>query len=358
MKEKTLGDMVCATYFICITMKAGTGRTSCSMPQIFRLLAILLAIVSFFLLSMLSSNDSWKINIHRGLRVDKGRFSKSRLRSKLLVNKEDEDLPEETFGKPIFGSDFIVFYNAIPKTGSRSLDSAILQNIATRTHRPLHFQLIPALAFENETLLKQFVALQKVPSFVRGHAMFSEFDSPSKVVYINVVRDPVERVISNYYFDLFGDDEAKATHAEENWPDTIDECIKLTSNKCYEAVRYYQAVTLRQFCGMDEKCGTVNRWTLQKAKKNAKRYTVIGLTSELGNTLKVIGMLMPDTFGGIYHQYILHQNVTKTLTKTNVKHKPKPETVKILRQQMLLQYEFYDFISRRFETLKTDLRLE
>ncbi|PIK50003.1 putative uronyl 2-sulfotransferase [Apostichopus japonicus] len=182
-----------------------------------------------------------------------------------------------------------------------------------------------------------------------------------EIVYINTVRDPVERVISNYYFDLFGDTAAKnASHGGDNWPETIDECLKMTSHTCNDAITYYTKVTLRQFCGMDERCNIVNEWTLSRAKRNLQQYTIVGLSSEIGTTIKALQILLPDMFKDvdIYALYSRHQNDSIAFTKTNVKHSPRPETIKLLRERMDLQYEFFDYVMTRYSKLKRDLRID
>lgn len=44
---------------------------------------------------------------------------------------------------------------------------------------------------------------------------FFPSSSESNVKYINIVRSPIERLQSNYYYDLYGDDE----HDPENKPE-------------------------------------------------------------------------------------------------------------------------------------------
>ncbi|XP_071812196.1 uronyl 2-sulfotransferase-like isoform X2 [Apostichopus japonicus] len=258
------------------------------------------------------------------------------------------------------GKNFIILYNAIPKTGSRSLDNAMI-HVAKRWPNLISFRLIPPAAFDDAERLDTFLSHRKIPSFVRGHAMYTECKGGPEIVYINTVRDPVERVISNYYFDLFGDTAAKnASHGGDNWPETIDECLKMTSHTCNDAITYYTKVTLRQFCGMDERCKIVNEWTLSRAKRNLQQYTIVGLSSEIGTTIKALQILLPDMFKDvdIYALYSRHQNDSIAFTKTNVKHSPRPETIKLLRERMDLQYEFFDYVKTRYSKLKRDLRID
>lgn len=281
--------------------------------------------------------------------------------AKLEIFKETTGEPpaEDRLGQIVHGKNFITFYNAIPKTGSRSLDAAIIK-IAAQNPGHLKFQLIPPTAFANGTLLNDFVTSRKVPSFVRGHAMYKEFRSGPDVVYINVVRDPVERVISNYYFDVYGDKMSDASHGRENWPESIDDCVKMPSHRCNDAIKYYAGVTLRQFCGMDERCKVISRWTLERAKRNLKRYTIVGLSSDMDNILKAIEILLPDMYGGLGLQqgYSLQKNASKADTKTNLKRSPRPETIKHLRRRMDLQYEFFHHVNVRYNRVKSDLNLK
>ena len=89
----------------------------------------------------------------------------------------------------------------------------------------------------------------------------------SKVAYINMIRDPISRFESFYYFSRFGNNlggGGKAKLTEEQRIETIDECI---SNKRRECVKpWWQVVPY--LCGQHAKCLERGRWALERAKVN------------------------------------------------------------------------------------------
>lgn len=272
-----------------------------------------------------------------------------------LVN--DTGSSEIKFGRPAFGRNYLVIFNVIPKTGSRSVNVAVKRHILHSTEK-LDFHIIPDDALSNMSKFEDFIEKIPRPAYISGHAMFPDVEKiHPEVIYINIIRDPVSRVISNYYFDIFGDDMDAAPHAGNTWPVNIEDCLKLTKDPCLDAIKYYQGVTLRQFCGMNERCRNVDRWTLRRAKQNALKYALIGVTSEMDTTMKALEIILPDLLGGVYAEFVQTQNAVRNSTITKNKRKPSAETIQLLREQMKLQYEFYDFIQVYFQDLKRRYRL-
>ena len=79
---------------------------------------------------------------------------------------------------------------------------------------------------------------------------------------INVVRDPVSRFSSMYYFNRYGfasmgsaSRQGVQRHVwqgkEEDIDQTLDECITKGSDECLEPIQ----VMVRYFCGTDDNCG-------------------------------------------------------------------------------------------------------
>ena len=118
--------------------------------------------------------------------------------------------------------------------------------------------------------------------------------------YINVVRDPVTRFSSMYYFQRYGfasmgsaDRQGVQRHTwkgtEEDIHQTLDQCVENVSEECTEPLQ----VLVRYFCGTDTACqmkspimgkfGSKNDWTkvgnaAKIARKNIiEQYYAIGL---------------------------------------------------------------------------------
>lgn len=52
----------------------------------------------------------------------------------------------------------------------------------------------------------------------------------------------------------------------------------------------------------------VDRWTLERAKQNALKYSLIGLSSEMDTTIKALEVILPDLLGGVYDDFVQTQN--------------------------------------------------
>ena len=78
-----------------------------------------------------------------------------------------------------------------------------------------------------------------------------------EATYINVVRDPVARFSSRYYFNRFGWG-LSAGARRQTWKDeadinqTLDDCVDKKSEECIDALQ----VMVQYFCGTDAECGT------------------------------------------------------------------------------------------------------
>ena len=138
------------------------------------------------------------------------------------------------------------------------------------------------------------------------------------------------------------------------------------------------------FCA--QRFRTPSRWALEQAKKNVlDKYLVVGLTEEFEQFLQVLERLLPDIFSGlvkvwkktskVFFIYLPFSRaflllVTKSYllmfyfvvdswkdekiatTQTLNKTAPSPRVREILRNQLKLEYEFYDFVRIHFSLMK------
>ncbi|XP_030756677.1 heparan sulfate 2-O-sulfotransferase pipe-like [Sitophilus oryzae] len=100
----------------------------------------------------------------------------------------------------------IVFFNRVPKVGSQTL-MELLRRLSIRNEFGFHQDRVQRvetirLAPEDQAVLSGLVSSYEPPSVYIKHVCFtnvSSFGLPEPI-YINLVRDPVERVISWYYY--------------------------------------------------------------------------------------------------------------------------------------------------------------
>ncbi|XP_072179331.1 uronyl 2-sulfotransferase-like [Diadema setosum] len=196
---------------------------------------------------------------------------------------------------------------------------------------------------------------QRPGAFCKGHTSFYHFTNLTggTPVYINMIRDPVERMVSAFYFTRYGDKSIPKTVEDQTQRImSIEDCIRSRHYSC-TAPKIFP-----KFCGYQPECWSDSnrRWGLRTAISNVKRYyTFVGIVEEYENSLLLLEKLMPDMFGGLletYHTPTKSGKNTSAETKTINKQPISPELVQIAREYMKEDYEFYDFIYSAFQRLK------
>merc|ERR1712029_27881 len=119
---------------------------------------------------------------------------------------------------------------------------------------------------------------------------------------------------------------------------------------------YLREQQLTFFCGSAPECKVMgSRAALEKAKFNAEKYfSVIGLSEDFQLSLFVMEHYLPRYFLGASQ---LYQKRTKKqkLNKTKIKEELTAEAKAILRVNMTLEYEFYEFVKERLMKQKRSI---
>ncbi|CAH1258028.1 UST [Branchiostoma lanceolatum] len=206
-----------------------------------------------------------------------------------------------------------------------------------------------------EKLLRQFVQMvDKLPrpSIYEKHIYYVDFQTFGKQqpTYINLVRDPLERRISGYYYMRFGRIEGnqKEKRTEEERAQTFDDCVLNNMWECDEFGP--KTFTMTQFfCGQESICMEPSQMAVERAKENIRRhYAVVGVLEEFSSFLKVLEVVMPQ---------FLPVKADGTSEDGN-KDTPFGEEPRIMRQRLHVDYQVYDFIKERFHMQKTQLGIK
>lgn len=263
--------------------------------------------------------------------------------------------PGRIYGIPRYGQGFVVIYNAVAKCGSRSLLSTFNHLYSSRH---LHIDVTHVTSVpknSNFSFLKNRVESMKTPGFVAGHLPFKDYDRDD-VVYINMIRNPLERLISLYYFNLYGD--AGGFRNKE-----LDEKRKGKNFKSLEELARTTGFPKRcnylwSFAGEKEAKGDPEI-AVALAKRNIlNNFLFIGLTEEYETSVAIFENLLPHLIDGVSSAYreikIERCEMYATLNKTT----PSNETMALLmKNDKYLKYEFeiYYFVRQLFNQTKAAL---
>ena len=187
-------------------------------------------------------------------------------------------------------------YNRIGKAGS-SFMLSILAALSKTNHFKLenHGDFHPS----KSVLAQQLGSLQNDAVYV-NHAAFLN-GTASDLIWINVVREPIPRWSSLFYYtaDVRLRGERAATELATRAKDTRCGCAGLEFYECIE-MRHHHNCSLkvpsqiRSFCERGEACSR----ELATARVHAS-YRLVGLTEELEMTLKVLEKILPRFFRGV-----------------------------------------------------------
>jgi hypothetical protein len=186
-----------------------------------------------------------------------------------------------------------------------------------------------------------------------------------------MVRDPVERVISWYYYvraPWYFVERKRAFPdlplPNPNWlRKDYDTCVRRGDKECRyqdgdERDDFGQLTEF--FCGQEDDCTGFNtEIAMRKAKENVeKHYAVVGVLEELNKTLTVLEHYVPRFFKGAKDVYWNEVQIFSRINR-NIYKPPVAEATKdIVRKNFTRELEFFDFCKQRLHKQYLALNLD
>ncbi|RXM29212.1 Heparan sulfate 2-O-sulfotransferase 1 [Acipenser ruthenus] len=274
--------------------------------------------------------------------------------------------------------DVVIIYNRVPKTASTSFTNIAYDLCGKNKYHVLHINTTrnnPVMSLQDQVRFVKNVTSWKEmkPGFYHGHVAFldfAKFGVKKKPIYINVIRDPIERLVSYYYFLRFGDDYRPGLRRRKQGdkkvilsstrttqpglqflPSTFDECVSSAGSDCAAEKLWLQ---IPFFCGHNSECWNVgSRWALEQAKYNLiNEYLLVGVTEELEDFIMMLEAALPRFFRGAAELY--RTGKKSHLRKTSEKKPPTKESIAKLQQSDIwkMENEFYEFALEQFQFIR------
>lgn len=261
----------------------------------------------------------------------------------------------------------VLFFNRVPKVGSQTimelLKALSLKNkFAYHKDRTQKVETIK-LTYNEEKWLANLVNFFEPPSVYIKHVCFvnfTQFENVDMPIYVNLVRDPVERVISWYYYVRapWYFVERKRAFPElplpnPNWlRKDYETCVKRGDKECTyndgdERDDFGQLTEF--FCGQEDECTGFNtEIAMKKAMENVeKHYAVVGILSELNKTLTVLEHYVPRFFKGALDTYWKEQHMFSKINRNIYKPPVAESTKELVRKNFTREIEFFEFCKQR-----------
>ncbi|XP_011253762.2 heparan sulfate 2-O-sulfotransferase pipe isoform X1 [Camponotus floridanus] len=274
----------------------------------------------------------------------------------------------------------VLFFNRVPKVGSQTF-MELLRRLSIRNAFSFNRDRVQRvetirLAPIEQLHLARMVSSYSEPSVYVKHVCFTnftEFHLPEPI-YINVVRDPVERVISWYYYvrapwyyverkQIFPD----LPLPDPNWlKKDFESCVLKGDRECrylegevHEGIGDHRRQTLF-FCGHSEKCTPFNTvGALERAKLAVeKHYAVVGVLEDMNTTLTVLENYIPRFFQGATNVYYDQVNSFTRINRNFFKPPVSEEVKNLVRSNFTREVEFYQFCKQRLYRQYRALKLQ
>uniref|UniRef100_A0A673JSR5 Uronyl 2-sulfotransferase-like n=1 Tax=Sinocyclocheilus rhinocerous TaxID=307959 RepID=A0A673JSR5_9TELE len=241
-----------------------------------------------------------------------------------------------------------VIYNRVGKCGSRTV--VLLLRILAEKHQ---FNLLSSdihnktrLTKHEQVDLMRNISTIPQPFLYTRHVHFLNFTRfrLEQPVYINIIRDPINRFLSNYFFRRFGD-----------WRGEQNHLVRTPQMKDDE--RYLvREINVCKISSVKEP----DVWAVERAKQNViENFLLVGILEELEDVLLLLERLLPHYFSDVLSIYKSPEFWKMgNLTGTVKKHMPSLEALQVLYQRMKYEYDFYNFVRDQFHLTKKKIGLK
>lgn len=110
-------------------------------------------------------------------------------------------------------NDAIIIYNRVPKTASTSFMGVVYDLCEQNSFHSIHLNITKnqhVLSVTDQVRLANNITrwTDRLPALYHGHVEYINFRKlgvSKRIFYINIIRKPLDRLVSYYYFLRFGD---------------------------------------------------------------------------------------------------------------------------------------------------------
>ena len=250
----------------------------------------------------------------------------------------------------------IIVYNRIPKAGSTTLIS-LLTTLATLNDFDL---ILPEPYYDHaaarNAILSALVSGKK--TIICNHFNFPEILYSDRIAYINVMRHPVDRCTSWYYYTRYGDRnrDLKAGILQQYGGETLDDCAAKPQEQLRTCLNCDADTQSQAFCGREDGPCRAQQTSaaLSQAWSNVRSHYFVGLTEDLNGTAMMLEQMYPSFFrGGVAAMDAAGGQPRKKVTSSREEYvAPSEQTSAVLATWLAPDMELYRRVGVKYWTLK------
>ena len=235
----------------------------------------------------------------------------------------------------------VLVYNRIPKAGSSTM-IGLAKALAVKNG----FRMVTPEPYYSHMKIRRaiFDAIStNTKTLIANHFYFPEIVYSNAIEYMNMMRDPVERLMSDYYY--LRSLERRGNHAvvyrQKHGDMDIDQCIFGNSSYSGNCLPMSNLQT-HFFCGMEgSSCHDDEHTLMADAVANMDTFYSVGITERFEDTLKMLEKRFPSFFHGALEMYQSKRNSAESHANTNEHPTASREAVEYLKYENRLDYVLY-----------------